>query len=190
MGWPDVKHIFSAERLPFSLAYFGSLGLTLFFAIGVSDSPLPTCILETDNWIFADSFDNRDDRGSNSTGEPDPHKAADFAHTALGGRIVVLCRGVLPWWNYDVAFRWSDGPQGRWKFVTHIMHVSLGPREEELIMEEPSVKENVAKSHTDITSLLSETLLRPSVLRSLFWVRVWLPLEAVLRTRRRLGVRV
>ncbi len=33
---PDVKHILSQERLPFSIAYFGSLGLTLFFAIGVS----------------------------------------------------------------------------------------------------------------------------------------------------------
>jgi hypothetical protein len=32
----DIKHICSAERMPFSLAYFGSLGLTLFFAIGVS----------------------------------------------------------------------------------------------------------------------------------------------------------
>ena len=32
---PDLKHIISSERLPFSLAYFGSLGFTLFFAIGV-----------------------------------------------------------------------------------------------------------------------------------------------------------
>ena len=32
----DVKHVFSPERLLFSLAYFGSLGLTLFFAVGVS----------------------------------------------------------------------------------------------------------------------------------------------------------
>ena len=32
----DVKHVFSPERMPFSLAYFGSLGLTLFFAVGVS----------------------------------------------------------------------------------------------------------------------------------------------------------
>jgi len=31
-----MKHICSAERLPFSLAYFGSLGLTLFFAVGAS----------------------------------------------------------------------------------------------------------------------------------------------------------
>ncbi len=33
----DLKHIMSQERLPFSLTYFGSLGLTLYFAIGVSD---------------------------------------------------------------------------------------------------------------------------------------------------------
>ncbi|KIR26637.1 SFT2 domain-containing protein [Cryptococcus deuterogattii 99/473] len=31
----DLKHILSPERLPFSLCYFGSLGLTLFFAIGI-----------------------------------------------------------------------------------------------------------------------------------------------------------
>lgn len=50
----DVKHICSAERMPFSLAYFGSLGLTLFFAIGVSfhfhyitflNSNVPCCTL-------------------------------------------------------------------------------------------------------------------------------------------------
>ncbi|WWC91057.1 uncharacterized protein L201_005998 [Kwoniella dendrophila CBS 6074] len=33
--WNHLKHILSSERLPFSLAYFGSLGLTLFFAIGI-----------------------------------------------------------------------------------------------------------------------------------------------------------
>ncbi|WVR08941.1 hypothetical protein IAU60_006000 [Kwoniella sp. DSM 27419] len=33
--WNHLKHILSTERLPFSLAYFGSLALTLFFAIGV-----------------------------------------------------------------------------------------------------------------------------------------------------------
>lgn len=32
---PDLKHILSAERLPFSLAYFGSLALTLWFAVGI-----------------------------------------------------------------------------------------------------------------------------------------------------------
>lgn len=125
MGYSDVKHIFSAERLPFSLAYFGSLGLTLFFAIGVSASPMPTRILETDYWLFTDPFDNRNDCRSNSTGEQGPHGAPGLAHTALGGRIVVLCRGVLPWWNHNVTFRWSDGPPGCWQSVTHMMHVSL-----------------------------------------------------------------
>ncbi|WOO81469.1 Protein transport protein sft2 [Vanrija pseudolonga] len=33
--WNHVKHIVSPERLPFSVAYFGSLALTLFFAIGI-----------------------------------------------------------------------------------------------------------------------------------------------------------
>ncbi|OCF56310.1 hypothetical protein V866_005019 [Kwoniella sp. B9012] len=33
--WNHLKHILSPERLPFSLAYFGSLALTLFFAIGI-----------------------------------------------------------------------------------------------------------------------------------------------------------
>ncbi|KGB75947.2 SFT2 domain-containing protein [Cryptococcus deuterogattii R265] len=33
--WNHLKHILSPERLPFSLCYFGSLGLTLFFAIGI-----------------------------------------------------------------------------------------------------------------------------------------------------------
>lgn len=35
-----LKHIFSPERLPFTAAYFGSLGLTLFFALGVRSARL------------------------------------------------------------------------------------------------------------------------------------------------------
>ncbi|CDZ98093.1 er-to-golgi vesicle protein transport sft2 [Phaffia rhodozyma] len=30
-----LKHLLSTERLPFTTAYFGSLGLTLFFAVGM-----------------------------------------------------------------------------------------------------------------------------------------------------------
>ncbi|WVN87878.1 uncharacterized protein L203_103075 [Cryptococcus depauperatus CBS 7841] len=33
--WNHLNHILSAERLPFSLSYFGSLFLTLFFAVGI-----------------------------------------------------------------------------------------------------------------------------------------------------------
>lgn len=51
----DLKHIMSAERLPFSLTYFGSLGATLYFAIGVRrwelvdwvKSELTVCPLQT-----------------------------------------------------------------------------------------------------------------------------------------------
>ena len=31
-----VQHLASGPRLPFTAAYFGSIGLTLYFAIGVS----------------------------------------------------------------------------------------------------------------------------------------------------------
>lgn len=33
--WSYAKHLVSGPRLPFSAAYFGSIGLTLYFAIGV-----------------------------------------------------------------------------------------------------------------------------------------------------------
>jgi len=33
---PSAKHLMSQERLPFTATYFGSIGLTLYFAVGVS----------------------------------------------------------------------------------------------------------------------------------------------------------
>ncbi|SPO36702.1 related to SFT2/YBL102W [Pseudozyma flocculosa] len=38
-----LKHILSKERLPFSVAYFGSLGLTIYFAVG-RRSMIPTLV--------------------------------------------------------------------------------------------------------------------------------------------------
>jgi len=34
--WQYVAHLASTPRLPFTAAYFGSLGLTIYFSIGVS----------------------------------------------------------------------------------------------------------------------------------------------------------
>lgn len=34
-----VQHLLSGPRLPFTAAYFGSIALTLYFSIGVSDRP-------------------------------------------------------------------------------------------------------------------------------------------------------
>jgi len=31
-----LKHLFSAARLPFTVAYFGTMGATLYFALSVS----------------------------------------------------------------------------------------------------------------------------------------------------------
>jgi hypothetical protein len=36
-----VQHLASGPRLPFTAAYFGSIGLTLYFAIGVSQKQCP-----------------------------------------------------------------------------------------------------------------------------------------------------
>lgn len=36
-----LKHIFSTERLPFTAAYLGSLGFTLYFALAVRSFPQP-----------------------------------------------------------------------------------------------------------------------------------------------------
>jgi len=38
--WTYVQHLASTPRLPFTAAYFGSIGLTLYFSIGVSHDPL------------------------------------------------------------------------------------------------------------------------------------------------------
>lgn len=35
-----AKHLFSGPRLPFTAAYFGSIALTLYFAVGVSSLPI------------------------------------------------------------------------------------------------------------------------------------------------------
>jgi len=34
-----ARHLISQERLPFTATYFGSIALTLYFAVGVSPSP-------------------------------------------------------------------------------------------------------------------------------------------------------
>lgn len=66
-----IKHLVSKERLPFSAVYLGSLGLTLYFALGVS-SPCPfsmhvltvcrhihssdRCWLVSSRWVHPDLF--------------------------------------------------------------------------------------------------------------------------------------
>ena len=39
-----AKHLLSTPRLPFSAAYFGSIALTLYFAVGVSPRPFYSTI--------------------------------------------------------------------------------------------------------------------------------------------------
>jgi hypothetical protein len=35
-----AQHLMSTPRLPFTAAYFGSIGLTLYFSLGVSNPPI------------------------------------------------------------------------------------------------------------------------------------------------------
>ena len=98
----DLKHITSAERLPFSLAYFGSLALTLYFSIGVSRQ------------LYSP-------HGLNSKLTParfsltlghlliapiqDPHLTrSDHADRRSSG---IHCE-ILPRWCTDIISRWSD----------------------------------------------------------------------------------
>jgi hypothetical protein len=37
--WNYVSHLMSTPRLPFTVAYFGSIALTLYFSLGVSVPP-------------------------------------------------------------------------------------------------------------------------------------------------------
>ena len=48
--WTYVQHLASTPRLPFTAAYFGSIGLTLYFSLGVSHGAnLPRA-------VYTDSF--------------------------------------------------------------------------------------------------------------------------------------
>ena len=40
--WNHIKHLTTAERLPFTIAYFGSLFATLFFALSLKSTMLTT----------------------------------------------------------------------------------------------------------------------------------------------------
>lgn len=93
---PDVKHIVSPERLPFSVAYFGSLGLTLFFAIGIR-STIGTLIAAIVQVGVASGSERPRKLTTPPPGRSPPH----------------LPRGLLPWRRHDAALWWPDGPARR-----------------------------------------------------------------------------
>ena len=51
---PYIKHLVSPPRIPFTAAYFGSLGLTLYFAVGVSD-PIQALLMTSYNLRYSHS---------------------------------------------------------------------------------------------------------------------------------------
>lgn len=48
--WTYVQHLASTPRLPFTAAYFGSIGLTLYFSLGVSHISVLSAAVDTDRF--------------------------------------------------------------------------------------------------------------------------------------------
>jgi hypothetical protein len=48
--WAYFRHLVSAERLPFTGIYFGSIGLTLYFSLGVSHRELGRASRSSPSW--------------------------------------------------------------------------------------------------------------------------------------------
>lgn len=55
-----ARHLLSAPRLPFTVAYFGSIGFTLFFSLGVSRSTFMSypCLLLSRKWRIIPSLED------------------------------------------------------------------------------------------------------------------------------------
>ena len=54
-----AKHLISGPRLPFTAAYFGSIGLTLFFAMKVRLLPSPHHLVACQCYYLRPSFARR-----------------------------------------------------------------------------------------------------------------------------------
>lgn len=68
--WAYLQHLASTPRLPFTAAYFGSLGLTLYFSIGVSQA-CPRTMVDTDaEGLLATKHDSHTVCGALPTGIP------------------------------------------------------------------------------------------------------------------------
>lgn len=114
-----AKHLISKERLPFSLAYLSSLGLTLYFSLGVRPFP-PSCVLAQHALTHAHPC------------HPQAHSyigslicaivqvrarcrrwGSRDADGAAGRRARVLRPRLLPRRRPDAALRRADGPARR-----------------------------------------------------------------------------
>jgi hypothetical protein len=134
----DLKHLMSQERLPFSLTYFGSLGLTLYFAIGVSvDGGLGTrrnpraeecslfsfhsrsfsCFCNPHPYTICTSPTPNDlffpptfEPSTSSPNEPaQNNNRYPPRSNRPSNRSSSLPRSVFPWWFDDITIRWTDG---------------------------------------------------------------------------------
>lgn len=77
-----IKHLISPTRIPFTVAYFGSLGMTLYFAVGVPKYPFST-LLTIVTFQYSDF---------------------DFGDCSSRGTAKFL-RIICPWWDFKFTCR-------------------------------------------------------------------------------------
>ena len=102
-----IKHLFSKERLPFTAAYFASLGLTLYFAVGVKSyiGSLVFAIIQVTVMII--SF----------------HFRCLMWRNSLGDSPRILHTGVFPWWGTDFTIWVTDGSAWSRELTSHMIVV-------------------------------------------------------------------
>lgn len=106
LTFEEIKHILSPERLPFSLAYFGSLGLTLYFAIGLKTKigALIAAIVQVRRRLV----------GCGAWVHP-PTQHGIRLLTFTGRCLALLRRCLLPWWHAVIAIWIADAAPWCWQ---------------------------------------------------------------------------
>jgi hypothetical protein len=122
LSTPDtahIKHLISPERLPFTAAYFGSLGLTLYFAVGVRGSlfsypsPLRPCVASpaladrASHTLLSALFSPLISLVGSPTAQILPRHPPSSDRP--GRRSPLLPGGLLPWRAHDAAIRREHG---------------------------------------------------------------------------------
>lgn len=113
-----IQHLISKERLPFSAVYFSSLGLTLYFALGVSKrklvegTPFFSDAMTLGTFTAGLIVGRHRPSQSLTLNSFCPSRVADPCWLP-GRRAGDLCTCILPRRYTDTPFRWTNRPPQR-----------------------------------------------------------------------------
>ena len=116
-----IKHLVSKDRLPFSAVYFGSLGLTLYFSLGVCITILDLDYVLTFLGCQAHSWLGSLVSGVVQVCHDERVVRSSFIFVMTGGCSRFVCASVLPRRDTDAAHGWLISPTGRWKSFTQVV---------------------------------------------------------------------